>query len=433
MSRLLYFSRPSAFAARGATQRAPALAAACLRRAILAAACLLPATFATAQQVIELPGEDRMLEIEVEELYRLGTLAGEDWEQFGEVASVAFDPAGNLVVFDSHETTQAIFLVGPDGRLVRRIGGMGEGPGEFGDAFTMTVLSDGRVVVADLARRGYHLFRADGEFDRMVRVPGVAALWRLGAIKAQPGAEAIVHVPGQATTLIMMGAAFSGPIVLPTSYSIERTVLSGETAESDTIAEAWLPPTGLEEEDEVTQRNYLNMPYVLLPQFSPRVHWDMLPDGSVAFADSTIWTVKIAEAGSGVVRILTRPFQPEPTAGRVIRAEKNRRLRRLEENAEPGEDLRRRRERIENMEFAEEVPVIRGLGVTRDGHIWVVRRGEEPLSDGVIDVVTGDGRYLGSYPAGTTGLPDAFGPNGLMAFIEEDELGVATVVVRRVF
>ena len=400
--------------------------------AALAAACLLAPTPAAAQEIIELPGEDRMLELEVEELYRLGTLAGEDWEQFGEIESVAFDPAGNLLVFDRHETTQAIFVVGADGRLVRSIGGMGEGPGEFGDAFAMTVLSDGRVVVADMDRRGYQLFRADGEFDRLVRMSGSAGSWRMGPIKGQPGADAIVHVPSQATGFTMTGAAFSGPIVLPTSHSIERTVLSGESTESDTIAEAWLPPTGLEDEDEVTQRNYLNMPYVFLPAFSPRVRWDMLPDGSVAFADSTTWAVKIAAVGSSVVRILTRPFQPEPTAGRVARAEKDRRLRRLEENAEPGEDLRRRRERIENMEFADEVPVIRGLGVTRDGRIWVMRRGEEPLSDGAIDVVTADGRYVGSYPAGAIGLPDAFGPDGLIAFIEVDELGVQTVVVGRV-
>ncbi len=76
--------------------------------------------------------------------------------------------------------------------------------------------------------------------------------------------------------------------------------------------------------------------------------------------------------------------------------------------------------------------MIRGLATTWDGHIWVLRRGEEPLSDGAIDVLTADGRYLGSYRAGTTGIPDAFGPNGLLAFVEKNELGVETVVVKRV-
>ena len=75
--------------------------------------------------------------------------------------------------------------------------------------------------------------------------------------------------------------------------------------------------------------------------------------------------------------------------------------------------------------------MVRGLATTWDGRIWVLRRGEEPLSDGPIDVITADGRYLGSYPAGATAIPDAFGPAGLVAFIERNELDVETVVVRR--
>ena len=63
--------------------------------------------------------------------------------------------------------------------------------------------------------------------------------------------------------------------------------------------------------------------------------------------------------------------------------------------------------------------------------IWVQRRGDEPVSDGPIAVLTMDGRYLGSYPSGTI-MPDAFGPGGLVAFMEADELGLQTVVVRRV-
>ena len=34
----------------------------------------------------------------------------------------------------------------------------------------MAVMPDGRVVLSDLGRRGYHLFGADREFDRMVRM-----------------------------------------------------------------------------------------------------------------------------------------------------------------------------------------------------------------------------------------------------------------------
>ena len=78
-----------------------------------------------------------------------------------------------------------------------------------------------------------------------------------------------------------------------------------------------------------------------------------------------------------------------------------------------------------------ELSVIRGLRTTLDGHIWVLRRGEGPYDDGPIDVLVTDGRYLGSYRAGATPLPAAFGPDGLVAMIETNELGVQTVVVKR--
>ena len=393
---------------------------------------LLAAMPAGAQEVVELPAEDRTLELAVEELYRLGTLAGEEWEQFGDVRSVAFDAAGNLLVFDQHELAQKIYVVDPEGRLVREMGGRGEGPGEFGSAVSMAVMPDGRVVVADHDRQGYHLFGADGEFERMVRKPGAASAWRMGPIRAQPGADAVIRVPGQAMGVTMTAGAFSGPLVLPSSLSIERTILSGEWAETDTVAEAWLPPTGLEDEDETTQRNYLHIPTALLPELSPSLYWRVLPDGRVAFSDSTTWTVKIAEADAGVVRILQRPFQPEPLTSRMVRADRDHRLRRIEEGSGSADRVERARRAIENEDYYHERSVIRGLEVTWDGRIWVLRWGEEPRSDGPIDVVTPDGRYLGSVPAGTTTLPVAFGPDGLAAFIETDELGVQTVVVKRV-
>ena len=66
-----------------------------------------------------------------------------------------------------------------------------------------------------------------------------------------------------------------------------------------------------------------------------------------------------------------------------------------------------------------------------EGRIWVQRRGDEPVSDGPIDVLTPDGRYLGTFSADEVSMPGAFGPEGLAAFVEVDELGVQTVVVKR--
>ena len=359
-------------------------------------AWLLAAVPAGAQQIIDLPAEDRWLEAGIEEVYRVGAaVTGQDWQQFGEIAEVAFDAAGNLYVFDRQ--AQRIFVVGPDGHLIRELGRPGEGPGEFSTSGAMAVFADGRLVVV-----------------------------------AQPGADAIIGVPTLATGMTMGKEAFRQPVRLDTSHAFERATLSGEESETDTVAEAWLPPIDTEGLDRKDLRNYAALPTRLLPEFSPELHWGVLPDGRVVFSDSSTYTVKVAEAGTGVVRILTRPFPTEPVTGRVIRAEKDRRLRQLEETTAPGANLRERRREIEELEFHTELSVIRGLGTTWDGKIWVLRRGEGPRDDGPIDVLDADGRYLGSYRAGATRIPDAFGPDGLGAYVERNELGVQTVVVRRI-
>ncbi len=390
---------------------------------------LLAALPARAQEVVELTGEDRWLEAEFQELYRIGTLAGEEWEQFGDVFDVAFDGAGNLHIIDTQ--SERVFVVGTDGRLIRELGGQGEGPGEFGNAIAMAVMADGRVVVVDMSRHGYHVFGPDGEFQRTVGMDGNPSVTTRGFFRALPGADAIVRVPTLARSVRFTGNAFGGPVVLPSSHAIVRSSLARAEAEADTIAEAWLPPTNLEEMSELEQRNFGPIPTLFLPALSPGLHLGTLPDGLLAFSDSSGYAVKIVEPGSGVVRILTRPLHPQPMSGRVIRAEKDRRLRQLQEAALPG-DLSLYHRAIEDLEFAEEIPVVRGLGTTWNGRIWVLRYGEDPIADGPIDVLTADGRYLGTYPAGATALPTAFGPDGLVAYVETSDLGVETVTVKRV-
>lgn len=76
-------------------------------------------------------------------------------------------------------------------------------------------------------------------------------------------------------------------------------------------------------------------------------------------------------------------------------------------------------------------PVLQALSATWEGRVWVQRRSDEWDGDGPIDVLTADGDYIGTFPAGSTALPDAFGPDGMAAFIEFDEFHVASVVVRR--
>lgn len=405
-----------------------------------------------AQETVELPGEDRWLKADFEEVFRVGSrmaLMGEEWEQFGDVPKVAFDGAGRLYVFDGQ--AERLFVVGTDGKLVREIGRKGEGPGEFRNAADFVALEDGRVAVADMDHRAYHLFDADGDFERMVRFGGDPSYTAVGTHMPVRGTNLVVtSMAGGTMAISVQSVAGATPANRPdaTSQPIERVDLSGEEIVKDTIVDGWLPPEGtggprVRQTATGGVRVYASSrPRV----FTPRLYWGVLPDGTVAFSDSSTYAVKIAAAGTGVARILTRPFPPEPVTDRLIKAEKERRLKELA--ATPDEDLggwrmvggpagdakKRResqRERIENLQFFTEVPVVRDLHTSWNGMIWVRRRGEEPASDGPIDVLDMAGRYVGSYRAGATEIPDAFGPDGLVAFIEHDELGVVTVVVKR--
>ena len=108
-----------------------------------------------AVQVVELPAEDRLLDADFEEVYRVWAVTGEDWETFGNVHDLAFDRLGNLYVVDTQGAR--IVVVNPEGGFVRQLGGVGTGPGEFDQHNTtsmrIAMLSDGRAGVNRCTRR----------------------------------------------------------------------------------------------------------------------------------------------------------------------------------------------------------------------------------------------------------------------------------------
>ena len=413
-------------------------------RAKLAAALLMVAAVSAtpgavfAQEVIELPGEDRWLEADFEEVYRVGVAAGEPWEEFGQIGRVGFDDAGNLYVFD--RLAARVVVVGPDGDFLREFGRSGEGPGEFQSAMDMVVMPDGRVVIADLGHRAYHVFAPGGEIERMVRMGRVA---QIREMYAEAGGESVVRGAK------MLGMAWqaqpgSSTIDFPDPRSIERIFLTGDEAAVETATDVWGPAWTKRTEEPMPGGRQTIMSRGARRGFEPDVYTGVLPGGRIAFTDSSAYAIRIAERDGRTSSILTRPFPPEPVTERMMQAEKDRRLRDLEDRPENSVSRAsgrltvsgtgggaRARERIETLEFAIEVPVVRGLRTTRGGRIWVLRRGDEPVSDGPIDILAPDGRYIGTYRAGATQLPDAFGPGGLAAFIERDELDVQTVVVKR--
>ncbi|MDE2721476.1 hypothetical protein [Candidatus Palauibacter polyketidifaciens] len=390
--------------------------------ATLLTALAAPATASggLAQEVIELPGEDRWLEADFEEVYRVGAADGEQWEEFGRIRGLGFDGAGNLYVFDS--LAGRIVVVGPDGSLVREFGRLGEGPGEFQFALAMAVLADGQVVVADARHRAYLIFDEHGEYERHVRFGGDASVARVPWMWPERGGESVV-VGTRLAGASYIGAPERGPG--PPTRPIVRLGLAGEEVARDTIMEAWMPPRGEENERRA---------------FEPELWVGTLPGARVAFSDSSAYEIKIAGRESGVSHILRRPFVPEPVTERMERADRDRRLSEMGRSSitrtpggvtvTGGGSGDRWVEMIESQEFFEEVPVVRGLRTTWNGRIWVRRRGDQPHEGGPLDVLEADGRYVGSYPREAT-IPAAFGPAGLAAFIERDELDIEIVVVKR--
>lgn len=398
-----------------------------------------------AQQTVDLPAADRLLTPQLDDVYRVGSIDGASWEQFGEVTSVGFDAEGRLYVFDRQASH--VVVVDPEGRFVREVGAPGEGPSELRQPGAFAVLRDGTVVFADLGHRAYSLFGPDGAFQRLVSFGGDGDVIRIGDIAADPRGGAVMS--GGATMVAMTRVAGSGNVEMPDERPIERIGLAGEREATDTLVRAWFPPRS----DETPQNMEAGgmRVRVAIPMeraFEPPLAFGALPDGGVAYTDSSAWVVKVVDASGSLERVLRRPLRPRPVTKAIEDGERGRRLAELEEGGGPrmvmttreggtsrsigGDAVKQMlQQRIQGMTFFPELSVLLDLRTGWNGKVWAVRRGEEPTEAGPIDVLKPEGDYVGTIPAGTVGVPAAFGPGGLVAFVERDEMDVPTVVVKR--
>ncbi len=381
-----------------------------------------------AQEVVDLPAEDRIISADFELVFRIGSAEAEaEWEQFTAIRHMGFDGAGNLRMMDAPgpEPGTRIVIVDATGRHVGKFGRHGDGPGEFGMPLWMAVWPDGGMLVEDIMRRGYHVFGPAGDFERLVRE-------ELGRNMRS----------GRTGTRTLFGGSWDDPA--DEGRPILRFDLSSDEVSSRTLVDAWTPRRTSEgrngtvtDQEDLVKREW---------GFEPALLLDALPSGGIAFSDSSAYAIKVTDPSGAISRVIRRPILPVPVTEEIRRAERERRLeagrnRTVTVRGEPGPEalammnslLAAQEAEVENMRFFPEMPVIESLRATWEGTLWVQRSTEPGANEpGPIDVITPDGRYIGTFPRGHLAMPDAFGPDGLVAFIETDELDVPVITVRRI-
>lgn len=400
--------------------------------------------------------QDRALTWDFPEVWRVGGLDAPEWAQFTGPDDMAFDGSGNLYVVDSE--AGHIVKIGPDGELLMTIGRPGEGPGEFGTLYDVIVWRDGTMAANDGGRDLLHLFDADGSLERTVRWSAAtgSVAFDLGAQRTiRPGPRpGVIYAQGVDTGVEQMFGAIAGLFGSEDrdesvdEYMIEAISLSGDVVDGEVLLEAWRPPRA--EASEAEEIDFMDFNVIVGavndgPYFEPDLRWDAMPNGAIAYVDFTTYDIRIVRDGETLNR-LSRPIDPVPVTPRIESDVRARMTRAVEESESvqvggvSGVDVgeiqaqieRAMLDQIENQEFYPVIPVIVELRATWDETLWVKRmEGSDRDADLPIDVFDPRGNYIGTLPTGGLGLPRAFGPDGLVAYWELDELDIPSIVVRR--
>ncbi len=400
-----------------------------------------------------LHAQDRPLDWDFTEVWRVGGLDAPEWAHFTRRDDMAFDGDGNLYAVDGE--AGHILKLDASGRLVMTIGRPGEGPGEFEALYGAVVWRDGSLAANDGGRDVFHLFGADGAFQRMVRWSATTGLTDTNVTRnMRPGPRSgVIYAQGKDAGLRAVFAAMEALAGNEDSEKMvdERTIealsLAGDLVISEVVLEAWRPTRPELTEVDLSDTDALMSVLNRAPHFEPELRWDVTPGGAIAYVDSSVYEIRIVQGGS-TVNTLTRAIAPLPVTRALASDIRDRMIRELEarepraipgplpQGVDPADIQRRSREaarrQIEDMEFYPEVPVVARVRAAWDGSVWVERR--DPLDEdanGAVDVFGPDGAYQGTLAAGGLGVPDAFGPHGLVAYWRLDEMDVPSIVVYR--
>ena len=422
---------------------------------------------ASAQQKIALPAQDKPLSEKPVRLFSIGAEDGEDWELLSGVRSVAFDAQDNLYVLDANNHRVLVFDA--NGKFVRKIGKKGEGPGELMAPLAMTVAADGNIVINDMGRQAYSIFKPDGTFVRNAKFDqadgegrpsggGVerAAFTIRGAgsgmrphprsgILIQNTDSGIPRLDGGQVRASGGNIALGGPTG-PRKTKLEHFDLS--SGRLTTLYQFEQPSITPKVEDSGGGSGERRvMVQVQIPAFTPSTTFGPLANGGIAVSHEADYRIRLVDPNGKVSRILERPIAPK----KVTEADKKIAIERRRENMRSGTNLMAVRteggrtsystnpgrdvnmpsvdEMLRSATFLDVIPVINRIETDPVGRIWVQRTAADQRPYGPVDVLTADGRYLGTIARDRA--PDAVSRNNRAAYVERDDLGVEHVTVKR--
>ena len=411
----------------------------------------------SSQQRVALPAQDRILTEKATTQFAIGAEDGENWELLSGVRQVAFDASDNLYILDGGNYRVLVFS--PTGKFVRQIGKQGSGPGELMLPISMAVTTDGRVVVGDLGRRVLSVFKSDGTFVKNVPLDLGMMLGGSGA-----GASLQTYPRGGVIALTQTSVRLGGPGGARGADAPGRSAaISTDIGRNRTSAVAWwdlrgdankelyeykLPDLTPKIDQQGSGGQQRTMVMMSPPVFSAPNTFGVLPDGSFALINEADYRVQVVGADGKVARLLERPIAPK----KVTEADKTTAMKRRKETAARGGAVRMfvtstngstgtstapppgfGDQSIEQMlrdaTFLDVIPVVQRLSTDPQGRIWVQRTAPDQGVTGPVDILTSDGRYVGTIANGR--VPTAVSRTGRAAYVETDpELGIERVFVR---
>jgi len=269
--------------------------------------------------------------VSVVEEMAIGMLEGPDELTFGEVQEMVPDGNGGVYVFDANPPSLRYY--DESGAFVRRVGGRGQGPGEYEDAvLALAILSDGRLVLRDARNGRLNFYRPDG--TPAGTQPVASGLFTSQAMTVDDRDHVYLKI-------------LTGPVPRDAPWPVGLLHLDPEGAIVDTIPSPAFPGEPLDSPNGV---------------FLTSKEWVMTKRGQIVVGVSDRYLFDIRNRDGTVVRV-EKEWTPVP----VLQEERDEQQARLDWQWErQGQYMTAAMQPVPDHK-----PAFRGFSAGLDGTIWV--------------------------------------------------------------